>query len=711
MSEHDSYHGGDTPDDPMVVLSDESTGDGHSSPQRENGRESIPDSVQETDQGTRGGSASQTVTTTGQTGVAPAVPVSSSSADLRTILPNNAPAFPAINAPASSNASAPIGSGAVVVDSISAAAINQNNAPSAGVLSGATVVGCVPANTAAPGSANAPSVVGTIPSGVNQTLRHDDEMFTPHPTDPTKMIARFRIEIPHKLGHFYEQVDTIPMLKETVESPDNPPFYFIPNLTRSKVEKKIRAGKKNGGQPNLWERQGTSDTWIRKDPKGGPDHVFNLVVMFRRFNKMTHKYEQMYENLKMLKAADPNTKEWMYAYNKWIDQIRRRQDSEYEQKLMKDHWSVAERRALCVAINAYIRKAGLRKFGSGQDVKIPQADMQVMADAVNAVGDKSRATDAVRSQIFSSHQKKNKCIFDLINRANDLRGRLKQGEKIPRDERYPDEAIPPAFFPKDLTPKKKRPASPLSEDNASELSDVPADLRPPTPAAETPAPAWLQGFLDSGDAAPGGIRPKNNARISTGSDKELSSGGEWSDTDEEILSECGEQARAEMEWATTDESEGSATADGDDYMDEIRPDEDDEAEGPATDDDYPTEWVDDEDDKELRRNLDIAKQRSLQNDPISVGVPVSGDPDSGVSDSASEEDVAHERPVATPLRKTAKSKQRGQASARLASPSLEKKRKRIPQSDEEEGSEGDDEAETARTQGRSIKKTRAEGAK
>jgi hypothetical protein len=707
MSEHDSYHGDGTPDDPMVVLSDESAGDGHSPPQRENDKESSPDSIQDHEKGAREGGLSQSVAPTGQIGVAPAVSVPSSVAYLRPLLPNNTLAYLAVNAPTTLNSGAPMGNGAVVAGSVPAAANNQNNAPPAGVPSGATVVGSVPASAAAPGSA--PSVVGTIPPGVNQTLRHDGETFTPHPTDPTKMIARYRVEVPHNPGHFYEQVDTVPMLDESVESPDDPPFYFIPNLTRSKVERKIRAGKKNGGQPNLWVRQGTSDTWIRKDPKDGPDHVFSLVVMFRRFNKITHKYEQMYENLKMLKTADPNEKEWMYSYNKWIDQIRRRQDSEYEQKVLKDHWLVAERRALCIAINAYIRKAGLRKFGSGKDVKIPQADMQVMADAVNAVGDMNRAPDAVRSQIFSSHQKKNKCIFDLIDRANNLRSRLKQDEKIPRDERYPNEAIPPSLFPKDLTPKKKRPASPLSDDDALELSGVPAGLRTPTPATEAPGLAWLQGFLDTSNAAAGGIRPKKKVRISTASDRELSSGGEWSDTDEEILSERGEQARAEMEWATTDESEGNSSAQENDYMDEIRPDEDNESKGPAADDDDPTEWVDVDENEDFERRLDMAKQHSLQSSPISVGVPVPGNSYSDDSDSDSEEDVPHERPVATPLRKTAKGKQRSQA-ARLASQSPEKKRKRTPQSNEEVGSGGDYEVEAARLQDRSIKKVRTKGA-
>lgn len=680
MSKHGSYEGDGTLDSPMVVLSDES----HSSPQQ---RDNDNETPQGSDIQQDGGANDQVTVATGeQSAVAHSLPIHSMAVGLPAPpASNNTPAIAASTLHDPATTGAPTGNGAVVAGSVAAAA-NQNNAPAAGVPSGATVMGSVPAIAPPPGTVSVSTFAGNVPAGVNQALRHQGETFTPHPTDPTKIIARFRVEIPHQPGHFYEQVDTIPILDDSVDPPNDPPYYFIPNLTRSKVEKRIRASKKNGGQPNLWVRQGTSDTWIRNDPKGGPDQVFKLQVMFRRFNKITHKYEDIYSNLGMLRTADPNTKKWMYAYNKWIDQIRRRRDDDYEQKVKKDHWSVAERRALCIAINAYVRKAGLHRFGSSQEVKIPQADMQVMADAVNNEGGMNRAPDAVRSQIFSSHPKKNKVIFDLMEQANDLRNRLAGDEKVPRDQRYPYDAIPSHAFPKDATSKKKRRASAM-EDDDPELSDAQKGSGSAQPAAEAPTLEWLQYFLGGDDAA-SGVRPKKKIRFPIGSDEEVSSGDEWVDTDEDIRSERGEQARAEMEWETTD-GELTPSEDGEDRREQLSANEED-----------------------LTQELSEDEQQSRQRRPISVGVPAprGNDSDESYSDSDSDSDVPPSRPVATPLRKTTKGKHRRQAPASPATPP-KNKRKRTPQADSDDGSEGDDEAEMGSPQGRAIKKPRARGAK
>ncbi|KAL5114043.1 hypothetical protein ACEQ8H_008057 [Pleosporales sp. CAS-2024a] len=445
---------------------------------------------------------------------------------------------------------------------------------------------------------SAPRFVPVIPVGFSQPLRHAHESFTAHPTDATKMIARLRVPISNELDAYYEQTDTIPVLDQSATPPHRPSYYFIPDLTQSKLEKKLRASKKNEGQPKKWVRQGTSNRWTREDPKGGPDAVFEPKIMFRRFDSTTHKYEELYLNMRMLSGCDPNNQTWMYAYNKWIDQIRRRRDSTYTKLVNKDHWTVAERRALCEAINHYVRVSGLRRFGSGDDVQIPCAAMQAMADAVNAVGGKKRRPDAVRSQIFSSHLKKNKVIFDLIERAKHIRARLAAGEKIARAERYPDMAIPESMFPKDLTPKKYRHVS--DEDTASppptaskkrksaaaalEEDAEPDEEYPLSKSPQVPLPAYMQQFLMC-DSKTSGLRPAKKVKLAaTGIKAESASDDEnqWIDTDddeeeeeEEDLSQGNDTARKQALCEHTHESDTKAAQDTHMSLEEeyITPDE------------------------------------------------------------------------------------------------------------------------------------------
>jgi hypothetical protein len=704
MSDRGSFDRDGTSDSPMLVPSDGSVGDGNSSPQqRDSDREaSLDGSAQNADTKDKDDAATEDPPAASD----PILPPTSASISHAPTANNSLGSTP-INTPGSATATF-VSANTTTTTSVPAALARP-----AGVLSNATVTGSVPAYV----PTSAADIARTVPPGTNQALRHAGESFAPHPTDPTKIIARFRIEIPHQPGQFYEQVDNIPMRDDTAISPRDPAFYFVPDLTRSKIEKKIRKSKKNAGQPNLWIRQGVSNTWTRQDPKGGPDQVFELKVMFRRFNSTTHKYEEIYLNLRMLKNVDPNKKAWMYAYNKWIDQIRRRRDSTYTKIVHKDHWSVAERRALCNAINAYIRKAGLRRFGSGANVQISQPDMQVMADAVNNVGGMQRRPDAVRSQIFSSHVKKNKAIFDVVELAKTLRARLANGEVIPRAQRYPYEAIPPQAFPKDLTPRKKRPDGPsaggkkvgpkkrnaaaMDHEADSDLSDVSADLRSPSRAADGPLPSFISDFLGSGNTS--GVRPSKKVKFATDSGNELPSDDQWAETDEEILSENAEREREDADWESTDGSviseENAVGEDTIDRMEEISEDDSSEDENSEL-----------EQQRERQHAMDLQKaiHRSIQPTPVSLGIAPPGEEDSSDSDSDSD---AEPVPAPASSRKTAEGKRSDQAAAGSANPSPPKKRKRTLQDDEDDASEGDDEAEMGSPQGRAIKKARTKPGK
>jgi hypothetical protein len=221
--------------------------------------------------------------------------------------------------------------------------------------------------------------------------------------------------------------------------------------------------------------------WTRPGRKGGPLDHWQPISVFRRFNSITNKYEDIHISLKKLENIDPNDKAFAHAYNKWLDQIKRRRDSEYQKTVSKDHWSAAERRALYTAINAVVRTNGLDAFPSS-GIHMGKAGMQSIANAVNAVGGSNRRPDAVRSQINSSHATKNKAIFELMAVANALRDRLDRGEDVPDAERYPAEAIPSQNFPdlpaskKQADPSTKKCTAAHMEDTDGEPADPPADM-------------------------------------------------------------------------------------------------------------------------------------------------------------------------------------------------------------------------------------------
>ncbi|KAH5593224.1 hypothetical protein HBI24_019360 [Parastagonospora nodorum] len=678
MSGRDYFDGDGTPDSPMVVPSDESTGDGENSPQpRNNDREAAQDGAyHEDEQATSNAGTDEQGTAATDT-----QPVASAP---RTLLP----AVRILPAPAPTANSTAAQTQVVHILPTPAPSANPtaNPASNGSGPAPADIPGFDPTTVTAGLPAHMRSIGNIVPPGVNQALKCNRETLVPHASDPTKITAKFRVEVPGRTGEYYEQTDAIPVRDESVVSSRDPKYYFIPDLTVSKLQKKIRENKKNAQAPNQWVRQGTSYTWVRKDPKGGPDQVFDLTIMFRRLNATTHKYEEMYLNLKMLINPDPNTKTWMYAYNKWIDQIRRRRDAMYNQVHHKDHWSVAERRALCEAINAYIRKSGLVRFGSGATVQIPQADMQDMADAVNKVGTYKRKPDAVRGQIFSSHVKKNKAIFDLVNLAKDIRERVASGEILPRDMRYPTEAIPRHAFPKDLTPLKRRGAGDKDADARKRRADLMDDGRPDhsdPPADDVPLPGCMQDFLNGNPAT--GIRPSKKVKFMTESGDELPDDEQWAETDEEILSEGAERARSEVAL----ESVSGAY----DSVEEASDDED-------------VEEREHQDANDMRSAIHNSYNRRAV--PSSVGIQIPGEEDSDDSDSDSEDDEPTS--AAASSGKTAKGRQRAQAAAGPATPSPPQKR-RYSRDDENDASEGDDESDMGTPQGRSIKKARTKPSK
>ncbi|KAF1911436.1 hypothetical protein BDU57DRAFT_103930 [Ampelomyces quisqualis] len=409
-----------------------------------------------------------------------------------------------------------------------------------------------------------PIVPGTVGLGPgDQYRRVAEETFTLDPNDSNWIIARLRVENPYAPGTYHEQVDRIPVMDSSARSPDNPDFYFIPDLKSAKIPMRHRASMKNSGHPDQWVRQPDSDVWTRRNKDGTGTDVWRPTILFRRFNETTNKYEEIYMNKKKLANVDPNEKLYQYGYNKWIDQIIRRRDSTYVKVVHKDHWSIKERQALFSAVNDYVRRNGLRRFGFDEGVKMSKEEMQTMTAAVNAVNGKSRQVDAVRSQIHSSHVRKNKAIFELLARAREMRERLARGEKVPRTERYPDQAIPLRDFPQEPRAKKRR---------VEELTDSDSDRDDQPPKADSPPSVALTGPIENkmgdineADEFDGfwkinGLQPvckhmRSNKKIKTedASRREILSDDAWADTDEEIMSDAAEQAQEEAQWETCDE--------------------------------------------------------------------------------------------------------------------------------------------------------------
>jgi hypothetical protein len=264
-----------------------------------------------------------------------------------------------------------------------------------------------------------------------------------------------------------------------------------------------------------------------------------------------------------LEGIDPNDKGWAYAYNKWLDQIKRRRDSKYKQIVLKHHWSHTERAALYDAINAFIAKSGLNAFGSDMAAK----DVQVMTDAVNNAGGMGRGVDAVRGQIASSHARKNKAIFELMARAQHMRQRVAKGEKVPHQEQYPDGAIPRAHFP-DAKGANGKPRSRKVEKEDDSEDDMEADTDSEDEAGElAPTVPWY--IASPPDAAAvlqikGSGIPPNRPALDTAWEVEDNE-EDWSDAGSEDESVEGEDEEGgESAWEDMSEE-----GDGDQEMEDV----------------------------------------------------------------------------------------------------------------------------------------------
>jgi len=274
---------------------------------------------------------------------------------------------------------------------------------------------------------------------VRQVKRIHNETLTPHPTNPDMVIATFQFEHPNGTG-VETQVDHIPEIP-LVSTGAQLSQEIWPDAVAAKVPRRIRARR---GKPEIeWVKNAALGCWERIS---SVREEFRIQVIFRRLDPITYEYIAVHTNTEKLRNADPNDKQWMYGYNKWIDQINRRNNTAYTPQVSRLHWSNAEIRALLTGVNAYCHAQGIDRFGcKGSPMK--DSDFQVIADAVNVVGGKDRNVDAVRGQVNTAHAKKLKPLMELRELAAEMRSWIENGGVVSDAERRPPNAIALSEFP------------------------------------------------------------------------------------------------------------------------------------------------------------------------------------------------------------------------------------------------------------------------
>lgn len=272
---------------------------------------------------------------------------------------------------------------------------------------------------------------------INKPKRPEEE-FEPHETDPSKISAVFRLELADGSG-WYVQRDVLPEQRSSEEEDtfDEYDSLFFPDLTTYKVPHRPHARKSVPHIP--WIK---TSAWRWERTVDGKTEIWSPNFVFRRFNARTHKYEKIYVCEKRVNNVDPNDKGWMYGYNKWIDQIKRRSDSSYVQEKRRDHWTVPEICAMYTGINDFLHTNGIDAYHG-----ITTASLQKILDAINAVGNKNRGIDALRGQMSSAHKLKNPSLAYLRENARDLAEYLADGGIISDAERFPEKFIPEEEFP------------------------------------------------------------------------------------------------------------------------------------------------------------------------------------------------------------------------------------------------------------------------
>jgi hypothetical protein len=281
------------------------------------------------------------------------------------------------------------------------------------------------------------------------TRQIDGEEFSEHPTKRNIVIARFKYKLAGDDTE-YEQIDEIP--KQRVVSitkkrkVNTRETYLLPDPNVARVD----PGKNKG----TWEEpKNGSANWTRGSDKWSP------TASIRKFDSQTHDYLSYNTLISHLdETIDPNDQGWRQAFNKALDKIRQRHASDYELKVTKLPWAVEECQALYKSINRWCSAKGVDKFslGTGElDLRLFAADINTDCSALHHRKGSSRTQDMVRSQIRNAINSKsakyeNDPIRVLARRAREMKKSMEEGVNYPREEHFPDEAIPLEDFAEDV---------------------------------------------------------------------------------------------------------------------------------------------------------------------------------------------------------------------------------------------------------------------
>ncbi|KNG49741.1 hypothetical protein TW65_03501 [Stemphylium lycopersici] len=282
---------------------------------------------------------------------------------------------------------------------------------------------------------------------VNKPLR-SEERFFPHDTDPAKVDAFIYLKLPRSVN-WYTQIDVLPEQRDSTEEDkyEENDTIFVPELLAYKCPPKFRV--KQGNYQPRWIK--VSD-WGWERTKNGQTEVWVPRFVYRRFNARTHRYEHIYLAKKKMENVDPNDKKWVYTYNKWLDQIKRRSDSTYVQDKQRNHWTASEICAMYTGFNEYLHTKGIDAFSS-----MNNATFQPILDAINVAGNNIRSLEGLRGQIKSAHETKNASLAYLRDNMQGLMEYMELVGVISDDERFPKQSISPKFpsVPQTNTRRKK----------------------------------------------------------------------------------------------------------------------------------------------------------------------------------------------------------------------------------------------------------------
>lgn len=226
----------------------------------------------------------------------------------------------------------------------------------------------------------------------------------------------------------YTQRDEIPDLRnaprdtpadDEEEQGKNGEFYLLPTNEDVIVPRKSR-------KDPLWTYDTASKDWYRGDGKR-----WRPSLVLRQFRSDTNEYTRLYDRTDMLLGLDPNNKQWLYGYNKMINQSFRRYTG--VKKVKHTFWTAAELEVMYKAVNKMVAEKGLDAF----NFKFKKQFITTVMEGVNEAGGNARGFDTVSTKV----RRRDGPIFDLLARAQALKARIQAGEQVWKEERYPEEAI------------------------------------------------------------------------------------------------------------------------------------------------------------------------------------------------------------------------------------------------------------------------------